>query len=86
MPYSARADMACATMNGRQVLSLFGKDLWHLTTDPAPNGLLVFDATAMQWKDSYDAAAGAYERHNELKTWYSNGYVFLLLSWMFLLC
>ncbi|KAK4042712.1 hypothetical protein C8A01DRAFT_44332 [Parachaetomium inaequale] len=73
LPYSARADMACVTVGNRQVLSLFGKDLWHLTTDPAPKGLLLFDATAMQWKDSYDAAAGAYERPSELKTWYSNG-------------
>ncbi|EAQ85859.1 hypothetical protein CHGG_07112 [Chaetomium globosum CBS 148.51] len=73
MPYSARGDATCVQIGGRQVLSLFGKDVWKLTDDPAPNGMLLFDMTDMQWKDSYDAAAGAYERPSVLETWYNNG-------------
>lgn len=73
IPYSARGDATCVQVGGRQVLSLFGKDVWALTEDPAPKGMLLFDVTAMQWTDSYDAAAGAYERPSALETWYNNG-------------
>ena len=34
---------------------------------------MLFDMTAMEWKDSYDATAAVYERANDLKTWYGNG-------------
>jgi len=60
-------------MRGRQVLSLFGYDEFGIAMDPAPNGMLVFDMTTMQWKDSYDANAGPYKRPDDLNTWYSNG-------------
>ncbi|KAG7288143.1 hypothetical protein NEMBOFW57_007667 [Staphylotrichum longicolle] len=39
----------------------------------AADGLLLFDMTTLQWKDSYDANAAAYERADDLKTWYGNG-------------
>jgi hypothetical protein len=55
------------------VLSIGGADNSRTDPDPAPQGLLLFDMTAMEWKDSYDATAAAYERNSDLKTWYSNG-------------
>ncbi|KAK4148060.1 uncharacterized protein C8A04DRAFT_33588 [Dichotomopilus funicola] len=73
IPYSARGDATCVQIGPRHVLSMFGKDIWGLTQDPAPNGMLIFDLVAMQWRDSYDATAGEYERPSDLKTWYNNG-------------
>jgi hypothetical protein len=55
------------------VLSIGGTDKSRTDPDPAPQGLLLFDMTTLQWKDSYDANAAAYERASDLKTWYSNG-------------
>lgn len=85
IPYSARGDATCVQIGGRHVLSMFGKDIWGLTQDPAPNGMLIFDLVAMQWRDSYDAAAGEYERPSDLKTWYTNGYV-PSLCFLFFFC
>lgn len=57
----------------RQILTIGGHNgLWKVA-DPAPQGLLVFDMTAMKWKDSYDASAAAYESADDLKNWYNNG-------------
>jgi hypothetical protein len=64
------------SVDKRQVLSIGGsKDGWD-EPDPAPQGLTLFDMTDWKWKDSYDANAAAYERASDLKTWYTNGYVF----------
>jgi hypothetical protein len=43
--------------------------------DPVPGGVLLFDMTAMEWKDAYDANADPYESANRIKKWYENGYV-----------
>lgn len=55
------------------MLSIGGSDKARTDPDPAPQGLLLFDMTTLQWKDSYDANAAAYERANDLKAWYGNG-------------
>ncbi len=60
-------------MGNRQVLSVGGADNSRTNPDPAPQGLLLFDMTTLEWKDSYDATAAAYERHSDLKAWYGNG-------------
>jgi hypothetical protein len=39
----------------------------------APQGLLLYDMTAMKWKDDYDANLGPYERSNLVKSFYNSG-------------
>jgi len=75
-PAGPRAEQTCVAVGNRQVLSIGGTNpnskQW---TDPdaAPNGLLVFDMTAMKWTDSYDAKAAPYESPDIVKSWYSKG-------------
>ena len=60
-------------MGKRQVLSIGGADSSRTDADKAPQGLLLFDMTTMEWKDSYDASAADYERAPSIQSWYSNG-------------
>jgi hypothetical protein len=57
----------------RQVLSIGGFNAARTDKDGAPQGLLLFDMTALEWKDAYDASAADYERANSLREWYGNG-------------
>lgn len=59
----------------RQVLTIGGTDGSWTDADAAPNGLLVFDMSAMEWKDGYDAEAKEYEAAEAIKRWYDNGWV-----------
>ena len=59
-------------MGERQVLSIGGTDGSASEADPAPQGLLLFDMTSLEWKDSYDANAAAYERSETVKKWYDD--------------
>jgi hypothetical protein len=52
------------------VLTIGGTD--GSGADPAPQGLLLFDMTALEWKDSYDADAAAYERNETVQKWYDD--------------
>jgi hypothetical protein len=54
----------------RQVLTIGGTG--GSEADPAPQGLLLFDMTALEWKDSYDANAAAYERNETVQKWYDD--------------
>jgi len=75
-PGGPRAEQSCVAVGNRQVLSIGGTNPYSkqwTDPDPAPQGLLIFDMTAMQWKDSYDANAAAYESPEVIKGWYSNG-------------
>ncbi|KAK4158055.1 hypothetical protein C8A00DRAFT_39611 [Chaetomidium leptoderma] len=72
-PGGARTGVTCVRVGKRQVLSIGGADNSRTAADAAPQGLLLFDMTAMEWKDSYDASAAEYERAPALKSWYTNG-------------
>jgi len=61
------------------VLSIGGWDNGDLMDrDPVPQGLLLFDMMALEWRDTYDAGAAEYERAPSLQEWYKNGSVFSL--------
>lgn len=73
-PAGPRAEQGCVAVGRRQVLSIGGTNPYSQQwTDPdqAPNGLLIFDMTAMKWTDSYDAQAAAYESPEAVRDWYS---------------
>ena len=60
---------------GRQMLSIGGyatsdNNLGYLSTDRFSQGLGIFDLTAMQWSDSYDANAEPYKTPDVVKAWY----------------
>jgi hypothetical protein len=58
----------------REVLSIGGADKSRTDRDPAPQGLILFDMTSLEWKDTHDASTAEYERATSLKDWYSSGY------------
>lgn len=68
-----RQGHACVSVGKRQVLSIGGSTYGWGTRDKAPQGLLLFDMTSLEWKYEYDANAGPYERSNRIKEWYKNG-------------
>lgn len=58
-------------MGKRQVLTVGGLETsGQAERDRAPQGMLVFDATALKWNDFYTAGAPAYERADSIKAWY----------------
>jgi hypothetical protein len=57
----------------RQVLTVGGLEFKDPGKDDAPMGLLVYDMTAMRWRDSYDATLGDYERPDAISAFYKNG-------------
>lgn len=72
-----RRDHACETVGRRQMLSWGGINtgdgrMWG-TKDSFPHGIGIFDMTALQWRDSYDADADAYEPHESIRRWYDEG-------------
>ncbi|KAH6628763.1 hypothetical protein F5144DRAFT_580088 [Chaetomium tenue] len=69
-----RSSHSCVAVGKRQVLSIGGTNSggWS-EPDPAPQGLLLFDMTELKWKDSYDATAAAYERANDIDSFYTDG-------------
>lgn len=60
-------------MGKRQVLTVGGLEFKEPGKDDAPMGLLMYDMTAMKWKDSYDATLGDYERPAAISAFYTNG-------------
>ena len=60
-------------MGKRQVLTVGGLEFTTPGKDEAPMGLMVYDMTAMKWKDSYDATLGDYERPDAISAFYKNG-------------
>ena len=60
-------------MGKREVLSIGGADKDRTDRDPAPQGLILFDMTSLEWKDTYAASTDEYERANSLKDWYNSG-------------
>ncbi|KAL2198846.1 hypothetical protein P885DRAFT_67986 [Corynascus similis CBS 632.67] len=64
---------ACVAVGNRQVLTIGGTRTGWEDPDPAPQGLLLFDMTDLEWKNSFDANAATYERARDIKNWYNNG-------------
>ena len=66
----------CQVVGNRQMLSIGGHDptdVYNNTwiADPFSQGLGIFDLTAMQWSDRYNAGAEAYETPAVVKAWYA---------------
>ncbi|KAK3358666.1 hypothetical protein B0T25DRAFT_72766 [Lasiosphaeria hispida] len=73
-PAGGRAYHSCVSVGKRQVLSIGGlDDSGSKEKDKAPQGLLVFDMTAMKWVDFYNAGLGVYEAPGVIKDWYAKG-------------
>lgn len=73
-----RVGLTCHSVgSGRQVLVIGGQDnnnnsfRWE-NPDPWKQGLGIFDMTAMEWSDGYDADAAAYESPRVVKEWYGD--------------
>jgi hypothetical protein len=71
-----RADHHCSVIGNRHMLSVGGiqdnaATEWESTIDPWPNGLGIFDMTALNWTDSYDAGAAPYEAGGLVKDFYA---------------
>ena len=60
------------------MLSIGGLDPLDLyptmSKDAAIHGLNIFDMTAMEWRDSYDAGAAPYTTPQIVKDWYQQKY------------
>ncbi|KAK0725070.1 hypothetical protein B0H67DRAFT_120924 [Lasiosphaeris hirsuta] len=78
---AARSFAACAVAGeaSRQMLVVGGVyqsrekvDYWR-SVDPWPQGLGVFDLTAMNWSSGWDPNAAEYERPQAVRDWYSQG-------------
>ncbi|CAJ2512891.1 Uu.00g010100.m01.CDS01 [Anthostomella pinea] len=74
-----RSDHGCAVVGRRQMLSVGGVDGANrtytppTTADPWAQGLGIFDMTALQWTDSFDPNAAAYDTPDTVKDWYAAG-------------
>jgi hypothetical protein len=60
-------------VGNRQVLSIgglnsFTDEPWA-QADAAPQGLLLFDMTEMEWLDTYNADAAPYMSHQSIRDW-----------------
>ncbi|KAK4670629.1 uncharacterized protein QC763_213470 [Podospora pseudopauciseta] len=71
-PGGRRAYHTCVAVGNRQVLSVGGRGREDeiRIQDAIPQGLLLFDMTAIEWKLEYDSNAAAYESANAIKDWY----------------
>jgi len=72
-PAGPRAYHSCVAVGKRQILSIGGMGSSGTEQDQAPQGMLLYDMTAMKWKDDYDASLGPYERSNLVKSFYKSG-------------
>lgn len=69
-----RASPACVVVGKgkRQMLSIGGKDIQAkmASADSYPQGLGIFDMTALTWSKEYDADMGDYESPGVVRDWY----------------
>ena len=74
-PRRSRAWHTCNLVGGRQMVIVGGKQPWlndsSQITDIWSQGLGIFDLSAMEWKDQYDAAAAPYVTPDAVKAWYN---------------
>ncbi|KAF2137450.1 uncharacterized protein K452DRAFT_312275 [Aplosporella prunicola CBS 121167] len=73
-----RKGHTCHAVGGGQVIVIGGYNrvvndtlVWE-EQDPWDHELGIFDLTAMEWKDRYNATAAAYESPKEVKSWYAD--------------
>lgn len=73
---TARHSHACADVGHGQIVVSGGvnNDGWE-QQDPWRHGLGVWDMSALQWSDGYNASAGDYETPEMIRTWYDEKYV-----------
>lgn len=73
-----RREHTCAVAGKRHLISWGGLrgdndvDPWQIP-DPSPNGIMIFDMSALQWTSEYRADAEAYEQHERITSWYNDG-------------
>ncbi|KAN0071311.1 hypothetical protein V8E54_010742 [Elaphomyces granulatus] len=71
-----RGGHTCSIIGKRQMLSIGGTYLEHgsleVQDDPWPSSLGIFDMTTLNWTNTYDAAASAYERPSLVSQFYVN--------------
>lgn len=74
-PRQSRASHTCNLVGNRQMVIVGGKEpfLTHPSqvTDIWTQGIGIFDLTAMEWKDQYDAGAAPYVTPDVVKAWYN---------------
>jgi hypothetical protein len=74
-PRQSRAWHTCNLIGNRQMVVVGGKEpfLTHPSqiTDIWTQGIGIFDLTAMEWKDQYDAGAAPYVTPDVVKAWYN---------------
>ncbi|KAL8652408.1 MAG: hypothetical protein Q9226_004283 [Calogaya cf. arnoldii] len=75
-PRHPRVRHTCQVVGNRQMLSIGGHDPTNVynntwIADPFSQGLGIFDLTAMQWSDRYNADAEPYETPAVVKAWYA---------------
>lgn len=70
----SRANQDCQVIGNRHLLSIGGYDPTagneSAIVDPWPFGLGLFDMTALEWTDKYDAAAPPYVQSDHVKAFY----------------
>ena len=72
-----RSGQACVAVGNRQMLTIGGVDPqadkpWQ-SKDPFPQGLGIFDMTALKWKEIFDHKAAAYDSPEPIREWYAGG-------------
>ncbi|KAN0071309.1 hypothetical protein V8E54_010740 [Elaphomyces granulatus] len=71
-----RGGHTCSIIGKRQMLSIGGTYLEYgsleIQDDPWPNSLGIFDMTTLNWTNTYDAAASAYERPSLVSQFFAN--------------
>jgi hypothetical protein len=74
-PRRSRAWHTCNLVGNRQMVVVGGKQPWLNDSSQIPDiwtqGIGVFDLSAMEWEDQYDAAAAPYVTPDVVKAWYN---------------
>ncbi|KAI9748444.1 MAG: hypothetical protein M4579_007219 [Chaenotheca gracillima] len=76
---SGRWSHTCAVAGKRQMISVGGlnqsleTNTWYAGVDQITRGIGVFDLTALEWSDKYDANADGYQSPDIVKNWYASG-------------
>ncbi|KFA47531.1 hypothetical protein S40293_02131 [Stachybotrys chartarum IBT 40293] len=72
---SARAEHVCAVVGKRQFISWGGLNATYETSiydspDSFPQGIGIFDMTALEWRDEYNPSTEPYRLHLSIQAWY----------------
>lgn len=79
-PDHDRAEHVCVNMNDGQLITLGGlryhaeqSEDWD-SRDPFTRGIGIFNLNAFAWESYYNSDADEYRLHEDMKSWYSDGY------------